>query len=181
MPASERIFVCPRGVDATQFTPEKSSDSVKREMRERAGIPETAITLLYAGRVSPEKNIGLLVEMIKILAKDESRDYRLLVAGAGPLANWLKEQAEEHFPGKIIQLGHLDNEQTAALAARLSGTRLTRLWLGHLSKHNNTPERAHEVVASRAKGIDVEVLPHGHVCALDVRRKRPAQLALPFA
>jgi glycosyltransferase involved in cell wall biosynthesis len=110
VPASERIFVCPRGVDATQFTPEKRSDSVKREMRERAGIPDDALTLLYAGRISPEKNIGLLVEMMKILAKDESHDYRLLVAGAGPLSDWLKEQTDEHFPGKIVQLGHLDKE-----------------------------------------------------------------------
>ena len=110
VPASERIFVCPRGVDAVQFTPEKKSENVKREMRERAGIPEDAITLLYAGRISPEKNIGLLVEMMKILAKDESHDYRLLVAGAGPLADWLKQQTDEHFPGKIIQLGHLDKE-----------------------------------------------------------------------
>lgn len=78
-------------------------------------------------------------------------------------------------------LGHLNNDQTAELATRLSGSRLTRLWLGHLSKANNTPERALEVVANRAKGIDVEVLPHGHVCALDIRRKRPAQLALPFS
>jgi phosphoribosyl 1,2-cyclic phosphodiesterase len=77
-------------------------------------------------------------------------------------------------------LGHLNNDQSAELAARLSGSRLTRLWLGHLSKHNNTPERALDVVASKAKRIDVEVLPHGHVCALDVRRKRPAQLALAF-
>ena len=110
VPASERIFVCPRGVDATQFTPEKRSDSVKREMRERAGIPDDAVTLLYAGRISPEKNIGLLVEMMKDLANDGSHDYRLLVAGAGPLAEWLKEQTDEHFPGKIVQLGHLDKE-----------------------------------------------------------------------
>ena len=110
VPASERIFVCPRGVDVTQFTPEKNSDSVKREMRERAGIPDDAVTLLYAGRISPEKNIGLLVEMMKDLANDGSHDYRLLVAGAGPLADWLKEQTDEHFPGKIVQLGHLDKE-----------------------------------------------------------------------
>ncbi len=78
-------------------------------------------------------------------------------------------------------LGHLSNAQTAELAARLSGTRMTRMWLGHLSKANNTPERALEVVASAARGMDVAVLPHGAVCELDVRRTRPAQLALPFA
>ena len=108
--ASERIFVCPRGVDIEQFSPEKRSDEVKREMRERAGIPADAVMLLYAGRISPEKNIGLLVDMMKILAKDDTRDYRLLVAGAGPLGEWLTEQTEQRFPGKIVKLGHLDKE-----------------------------------------------------------------------
>jgi phosphatidylinositol alpha 1,6-mannosyltransferase len=46
--------------------------------------------------------------MMKLLTKDASNDYRLLVAGAGPLDDWLTEQTEEYFPGKIIQLGHLD-------------------------------------------------------------------------
>lgn len=79
-------------------------------------------------------------------------------------------------------LGHLSNAQTAELASRLSGSRMSRMWLGHLSRANNTPERALEVVASAARsGLDVAVLPHGSVCELDVRRTRPAQLALPFA
>ncbi len=108
VPASERIFVCPRGVDIDQFSSEKKSDEVRREMRERTGIPDDAVMLLYAGRISPEKNIPLLVDMMKLLAKDAANDYRLLVAGAGPLAEWLTEQTEEHFPGKIVQLGHLD-------------------------------------------------------------------------
>lgn len=109
----ERIFVCPRGVNSEQFSPARKSDAVKREMRERAGIPENSIVLLYAGRISPEKNIGLLVEFMEILAKDEEKDYRLLVAGAGPKADWLKEQTAKRIPGKIIQLGHLDKELLA--------------------------------------------------------------------
>ncbi|HEV8593363.1 MAG TPA: glycosyltransferase, partial [Pyrinomonadaceae bacterium] len=86
----ERIYVCPRGVDLIQFTPDKRSDEVKREMRVRAGIPENAIMLLYAGRISPEKNIGLLVDVMKILSNDPANDYRLLIAGAGPQVDWLR-------------------------------------------------------------------------------------------
>jgi len=44
------------------------------------------------------------------LADDTERDYRLLIAGAGPQADWLKEQAEALVPGKMIQLGHLDKD-----------------------------------------------------------------------
>ncbi len=50
----------------------------------RASAPENPVLLLYAGRISPEKNINLLVEMMKILAADGTYDFRLLVAGAGP-------------------------------------------------------------------------------------------------
>jgi glycosyltransferase involved in cell wall biosynthesis len=110
VPVEERILVCPRGVDAVQFTPEKGSDEIRREMRARAGISANSIVLLYAGRISPEKNIELLPEIMKVLAKDTSRDYRLLVAGAGPREGWLKEHTEKFIPGRIIQLGHLDKE-----------------------------------------------------------------------
>jgi alpha-1,6-mannosyltransferase len=113
VPVRDRVIVCPRGVDAIQFTPERRSESVRQEMIGRADIPENAIILLYAGRISPEKNVGLLVDLMENLAKDDSRDYRLLVAGAGPQSEWLEEQAYTRAPGKIIQLGHLDKSTLA--------------------------------------------------------------------
>jgi glycosyltransferase involved in cell wall biosynthesis len=108
----ERISVCPRGVDAEYFSPRRLSEDVKREMRERAGIPDDAVMLLYAGRISPEKNIGLLPDLMDAL-KNDARDYRLLVAGAGPQAEWLQKETDKRFPGRIIQLGHLDKETLA--------------------------------------------------------------------
>lgn len=113
IPIEERVHVCPRGVDADQFSTGRKSDAVRAEMVEKAGIPTESVILLYAGRISPEKNIGLLVDFMKILASDDSRDYRLLVAGDGPQAEWLKESTARHIPGKISQLGHLDKETLA--------------------------------------------------------------------
>ncbi len=110
VPFEERIFVCPRGVNVEQFSPARKSDRVKREMRERAGISDDSIVLLYAGRISPEKNIELLPALMEILAKDSERDFRLLVAGAGPQADWLSEETAKKIPNKIVQLGHLDKE-----------------------------------------------------------------------
>lgn len=117
VPYHERIYVCPRGVDTEQFSPERRSDTVRHKMRDRAGIPENAKILLYAGRISPEKNIGLLVDMMKILAKDAENDYRLLVAGAGPQADWLRAQGATHAPGKIVLLGHLGKDVLAGYYA----------------------------------------------------------------
>lgn len=113
IPVSDRVIVCPRGVDAVQFTPDRRSQKVRQDMIERAHVPANATILLYAGRISPEKNIGLLVDLMEILAKDESHDFRLLVAGAGPQSEWLEEQASLRAPGKIVQLGHLDKETLA--------------------------------------------------------------------
>lgn len=110
VPFRERVFVCPRGVDTEQFSPARSSEQVKREMREKASIPAGSVVLLYAGRISPEKNVGLLVEVMKFLSADQSRDFRLLVAGAGPQSEWLKVETEKHFANKIVQIGHVDKE-----------------------------------------------------------------------
>ncbi len=112
VPLADRVFVCPRGVDVKQFSPERKSETVRAEMIEKAKIPENSVILLYAGRLSPEKNIELLPEIMKVLANDE-KDYRLLIAGAGPQEEWLREETEKHFPGKIIQFGHLDKETLA--------------------------------------------------------------------
>lgn len=112
VPPEERIFISPRGVDIDQFSPARKSAAVRQKMLERAGIPSDAVVMLYAGRISPEKNIGLLPELMKHLADDDA-DYRLLVAGAGPLEEWLAAETVKHVPGKIIHLGHLDKETLA--------------------------------------------------------------------
>jgi phosphoribosyl 1,2-cyclic phosphodiesterase len=77
--------------------------------------------------------------------------------------------------------GHLSNGQAADLAGRLVGSRLGRLWLGHLSQSNNTPNRALETVTPRARRIEVGVLPSSSPLALDIRSTRPHQLGLPFS
>jgi phosphoribosyl 1,2-cyclic phosphodiesterase len=81
--------------------------------------------------------------------------------------------------------GHLANEQTADLAARVvtgRASRLAHMYLGHLSRANNTPERALAVVRRRVPDLGVTVVPHGAPQLLSVpRARRASQLALPFA
>jgi phosphoribosyl 1,2-cyclic phosphodiesterase len=67
-------------------------------------------------------------------------------------------------------LGHLSNDQAADVAASLEDTRVARLVLVHVSRTNNVPGRAHEVVASRLRRLPVEALPHGVPRAVDVTR-----------
>ncbi len=116
-PVKERIFVCPRGVNLEQFSHTKRDSEFKKLIRTENNLPDDAIILLYAGRISPEKNIELLPEFMKILAADKSRDYRLLIAGAGPQSEFLQKETDNNFPNKIIQLGHLDKDKLAKLYA----------------------------------------------------------------
>lgn len=109
----DRIEVCPRGVNIQKFNEDNRSDEMKRRLRSRAGVPDNAVLLFYAGRLSPEKNVELLLDLMLKLAKDKDRDYRLLIAGDGPKSKWLANLTDKLIPGKIVQFGHLDKEQLA--------------------------------------------------------------------
>jgi phosphoribosyl 1,2-cyclic phosphodiesterase len=81
-------------------------------------------------------------------------------------------------------LGHLANEQAADLAAALEDTRVSRLVLAHLSRTNNSPERALAAVERRLRRLPVEALLHGEPRALDVtgsgRMRHAEQLGFRF-
>lgn len=113
LPLSERTFVCPRGVDAVHFTPERKSPVKRSSINKKLGIPDNAKILLYAGRISPEKNVGLLLEMMRHLSVKADMDIRLLVAGDGPLTEKMASQGKRYLKGKIFLLGHLGKEELA--------------------------------------------------------------------
>ncbi len=113
IPVEERVFICPRGVNTDVFRPDRKDDSIQAAMRTAADVPADAIILLYAGRISPEKNISLLIDMMRSLATDPVRDFRLVVAGAGPEEDSLRRVTERLFPRKIVLLGHLEKETLA--------------------------------------------------------------------
>jgi phosphoribosyl 1,2-cyclic phosphodiesterase len=75
--------------------------------------------------------------------------------------------------------GHLSNAQAADIASKLVGTRLRRLWLGHLSRANNRPEVALKTVRARARGLEVGVVEHGVPTLLRITPK--AQLSFEFS
>lgn len=77
--------------------------------------------------------------------------------------------------------GHLSNDQTAEAARLLARSRVTRLYLCHISRSNNSTARALEAVRSRATGLQVEAIPHGRPFSFEVSRSgRVEQLSLAF-
>lgn len=113
--AVDRIVVCPRGVDWEHFSSRHRSALVRRHLLKKAeGNSETRL-LLYTGRLSPEKNLSLLVDMMEVLSRT-SHDYKLIIAGGGPLENWISREGKYRTAGRIHLVGHIsDREELACL------------------------------------------------------------------
>jgi alpha-1,6-mannosyltransferase len=116
------VHVCPMGTDCENLGPHRREQKKREALLTTFGntshAGENIKLLLYVGRISREKNISLLLEMMELLEDRGSAEYRLLVVGAGPLANWLKSNAERRMPGRVQLLGHLaDRERLADIFA----------------------------------------------------------------
>jgi glycosyltransferase involved in cell wall biosynthesis len=113
-----QVHVRPMGVHCEGFSPDRRGVSAREALLSRISVVDAGASnprlLLYVGRLSPEKNIDVLVEMMEILAADRSTEYHLLFAGDGPRAAWLKGVADLKSPGRIHLLGHLANRENLA-------------------------------------------------------------------
>ncbi|MGE0044065.1 MAG: glycosyltransferase family 4 protein [Vicinamibacterales bacterium] len=77
---ADRIDIWSRGVDTRLFTPAVRSE----RLRAAWGVSEGCPALLYVGRVSREKGLGLLPALSGRL-RAAGRRHRLVVAGDGPM------------------------------------------------------------------------------------------------
>ncbi len=111
---SRGVWVRPMGVDLTGFSPVHATAEERRQLIREAGATGEPALLFYAGRLVPEKNLPLLVELMRELAADPRRDYRLLVAGDGLLSERFRRDCEAAAPGRAAFLGHIDSRRRLA-------------------------------------------------------------------
>lgn len=114
IPLDERIYISLRGGPNEIFSDKNYSTDFQREIREELGMSADSKLLFYAGRISPEKNIEVLIEMMEVLQQNKAHDFRLVVAGDGPKADWFREEFEKRVPNRLIMLGHLIDKQKLA-------------------------------------------------------------------
>ncbi len=97
---ADKIGVVYNGVDTSRPAP---GPQERAELRQRLGVSEGEILLVFVGRVSKEKGIGLLIEA---LARLPAR-VRLVVLGDGPQRQALEAQAAPlgarvRFEGEVL-------------------------------------------------------------------------------
>ena len=114
VPIDERVFVNNCGVDIETFNVGRKDADVRQRILRDNGFAEDAKLLLYAGRISPEKNVRLLPEIMKVLAQDADENYCLIIAGDGPTAEQLKTDLQTVAPGKFKFLGNLTEKAELA-------------------------------------------------------------------
>jgi glycosyltransferase involved in cell wall biosynthesis len=107
---SERLHVCPMGVDFDAFQGPCDASDIRGDLLRRSGGNERTVLLLYAGRLSKEKNLLVLPEVLAKLARHVRLDYRLVIAGDGPFASELPQSLNDRIPGRSVFLGHCQRE-----------------------------------------------------------------------
>ena len=80
-----KIKLYPRGIDIQRFHPAKRNGFMKNRLN-----IENAVTILYVGRISKEKNLPLLVDIFKSLVSKHD-DLHLVLVGDGP---WRSEMQQ---------------------------------------------------------------------------------------
>ncbi|MEW6581348.1 MAG: glycosyltransferase [Actinomycetota bacterium] len=94
----ERLSLLTRGADTLLFSPERRSRSTRRRL---AG--DDATILLYVGRISREKGLGLLADAFRALSATRP-DLALVVVGDGPGREELADAllgTRHHFTGVL--------------------------------------------------------------------------------
>jgi alpha-1,6-mannosyltransferase len=106
-------WMLPMGVDNEHFSPTYRSSEARQQLLKRTGGNDSSVLLLYAGRLVPEKNLGLLIDTLERL-RHESVDYRLVVAGDGISRESFAAEAARRVPGRITFFGHLSDREALA-------------------------------------------------------------------
>ena len=96
------------GVDTHAFQPIPRSDDLRKSL----DLPKDRRVLLYVGRLSPEKNIGMLLAAFEALNERHPNRYHLVIVGDGPLRRVLP--ATRHRTGALTWRAHVQDSAKLA-------------------------------------------------------------------
>jgi glycosyltransferase involved in cell wall biosynthesis len=106
----------PTGVDPLLFHHDKGEIAVfQKEFETKYPAARGKRILLFAGRVSKEKNISFIIKIFsELLAKHA--DLALLIAGNGPYLEFYKEEAKQYGVGEAcIFTGYVEREELSLI------------------------------------------------------------------
>jgi alpha-1,6-mannosyltransferase len=108
-----RVWVRHMGVDVEGFSPDRRSADRRQWLCKQCGAAEDTKLLLYVGRFAPEKNLPLLIQVVRKLS-ERSLDCRLILVGDGIELQKLQTLAQALAPGQVYFLGHVEQRDQLA-------------------------------------------------------------------
>ncbi|MEZ0360365.1 MAG: glycosyltransferase [Hydrogenobacter sp.] len=97
----ENVITVNLGVDTETFNPSKRNPYINTLL----GVKENTFKVIYVGRLSPEKNIDILLEIISLL---DPTFFHFIIAGDGPLRrrveNFVKRQPNVTYLGYVSDI-----------------------------------------------------------------------------
>jgi glycosyltransferase involved in cell wall biosynthesis len=106
-----QLHVIPNGIDTTRFAP---NIAARQRARAELGIAESAWVVGTVGRLSPEKNQGLLIDAMAPML-DPRR--HLIIVGDGPERAQLQARAQATLRPELVHFTGARNDPEAWLAA----------------------------------------------------------------
>lgn len=107
--SSKKVEVISNGVDLNKFK------FVKNTNKKKYKINTEDRTLLFVGRIFPEKSIDTLIKAVPILKK-HNNNFKVIIAGSGVLEKNLKKLTKKlHLNNKINFLGRVSDKDLIEL------------------------------------------------------------------
>ncbi|TVX99752.1 glycosyltransferase family 4 protein [Cohnella terricola] len=95
----EGLRIWSRGVDTSLFRPEFDREG----LRDALGLSRDRFTVLYAGRLAPEKQTEVAVEAVSRFIRNTGIDAELLLAGDGPFVESIRTLTERlRVPARFL-------------------------------------------------------------------------------
>ena len=110
----KKISLVPNAIDLRRFSPETTS---RTESRAALGLPPEFPVIAGVGRLNPQKNFSLFLEIAAVVSS-KFPDTRFLLAGEGPEESLLRNQAARlGIADKVIFAGYIPDTRVVYAAA----------------------------------------------------------------
>jgi len=104
----DQMSLFPRGIDTDLYRPIEPCENPNSELLRQHQL-QGEFTLIYAGRISADKNLDLLASIIELANQKNPGRYNLVLAGDGPYLDTLKETLSKQ--PNILFTGRIETDQ----------------------------------------------------------------------
>ncbi|MCD6446089.1 glycosyltransferase family 4 protein [Candidatus Bathyarchaeota archaeon] len=178
---AEKIHVCYNGVDPEKYNPEKVNQSDIQKMRERYGIKEDDLMILFVGRLVGVKGVDkLIMAMPHVLRKIPNA--KLVILGLGDLQNYLINLAKTIKLQDYVKFRFefVPEEERILHYAACDVAVFPSLYepFGIVALEAMSMERPVVVGAAGVSGMREIVIPHGNEqCGFHINPNDPSDIA----